>query len=215
MRKEHRLTRICCEIGHCAIRPSMVEDITYVPMPQAGCTLTVMMDWIQSVAVVGGLSNTTGSAFCLGCLGESLNVGSRRIFNTVKARSTPRGVYGRLEAAGVRVSMDGSPVDGWTKRVRGRLWRTGEVRGILSSRPCQRPGLASRLAGFFRFYNEERIMRPWITSRRRRYAAAVANGNRRLRSKSTPTNCNRGQNRKQPCTAKPLKGCTSASRRDL
>jgi putative transposase len=133
------------------------SDITYVPMPQGWMYLTVVMDWFSRCVLSWRLSNTLDGAFCLEALEEALNVGTPEIFNTDQGvQYTTEAFTGRLEAAGVRVSMDGR--GRWMDNVFvERLWRTVKYEHVYLHDHATPRALQAGLAGFFRFYNEERI----------------------------------------------------------
>ena len=108
------------------VRPNQVwsSDITYVPMPQGWMYLTVVMDWYSRYVLSWRLSNTLDGLFCLEALEEALGGGTPEIFNTDQGvQYTAEAFTGRLEAAGVAVSMDGR--GRWMDNVFvERLWRT-------------------------------------------------------------------------------------------
>ena len=92
------------------VRPNQVwsSDITFVPMPRGWMYLTVVMDWFSRYVLSWRLSNTLDGLFCLEALEEALGGATPEIFNTDQGvQYTARAFTGRLETAGVRVSMDG------------------------------------------------------------------------------------------------------------
>ena len=129
--------------------------------------MTVIMDWHSRFVLSWRLSNTWDGLFCLEALEEALACGKPEIFNTDQGvQYTADAFTGRLEAAGVRVSMDGR--GRWMENVFvERLWRTVKHEYIYlhgHTTPCV---LQAGLAGYFPFYNQERIhasleyRRPW------------------------------------------------------
>ncbi len=98
-----------------------------------------------------------GRAFCLEALEEALNVGTPEIFNTDQGvQYTAEAFTGRLETAGVRVSMDGR--GRWMDNVFvERLWRTVKYEHVYLHDHATPRALQAGLAGLFLFYNEERI----------------------------------------------------------
>ena len=70
--------------------------------------LTAVIDWYSRYVLSWRLSNTLDGRFCLEALEEALRGGRPEIFNTDQGvQFTARAFTGRLEAAGVAVSMDG------------------------------------------------------------------------------------------------------------
>ena len=133
------------------------SDITYVPMPQGWMYLTVVMDWQSRYVLSWRLSNTLDGLFCLEALEEALASGRPEIFNTDQGvQYTAEAFTGRLEAAGVRVSMDGR--GRWMDNVFvERLWRTVKHEYLYLEDHVSPRALESGLASYFPFYNQERI----------------------------------------------------------
>ncbi len=70
--------------------------------------LAGIIDWYSRYVIVWRLSNTPDGSFCLEMLDEALGQGRPEIFNTDQGVQFTAAVFtGRLEAAEVRVSMDG------------------------------------------------------------------------------------------------------------
>jgi putative transposase len=91
-------------------RPMQVlsADITYLPMQHGFMYLVAILDWYSRYVVAWRLSNTLDGAFCLDALHDALQQGRPEIFNTDQGvQFTALEFTGTLEAAGVRVSMDG------------------------------------------------------------------------------------------------------------
>lgn len=139
-------------------RPNQVwaADITYVPMPLGFMYLVAIMDWFSRFVVAWQLSNTLDGAFCLDALRLALRHGQPEIFNTDQGvQFTAHAFSGELEAANIRVSMDG----------RGRvfdnifverLWRTVKYEDIYIKEYTSLPSLVAGLADYFHLYNYER-----------------------------------------------------------
>jgi putative transposase len=141
------------------VRPNQVwsSDITYLPMPQGWMYLTVVLDWFSRYVLSWRLSNTLEGLFCLEALEEALARGTPEIFNTDQGvQYTARAFTGRLEAAGVAVSMDGR--GRWMDNVFvERLRRTVKYEHLyLHDYPTPR-ALQAGLTDYFPLYNEERI----------------------------------------------------------
>jgi putative transposase len=86
-----------------------VTDITYIPMPKGFFYLVAVMDWHSRKVLTWRLSNTMDATFCVEALEEALaTYGRPEIFNSDQgAQFTSTAFTGVLEAAGVRISMDG------------------------------------------------------------------------------------------------------------
>ena len=90
-------------------RPDQVwsADITYVAMAAGFMYLAAVIDWYSRYVVAWRLSNTLDGAFCLEMLEDALRSGCPEIFNTDQGvQFTADAFTGRLESAGVAVSMD-------------------------------------------------------------------------------------------------------------
>jgi putative transposase len=91
-------------------RPDQVwrTDITYAPLPQGFMYLAATIDWYSRYVLAWRLSNSLDGSFCLDMLEEALSRGRPEVFNTDQGvQFTAQAWTGRLEAAGVQVSMDG------------------------------------------------------------------------------------------------------------
>jgi putative transposase len=84
-------------------------DITYIPMASGHLYLVAIIDWASRAVLAWRLSNTMDTRFCLDALDEALERhGKPRIFNTDQgAQFTSAAFTGKLEAAGIAISMDG------------------------------------------------------------------------------------------------------------
>jgi len=85
------------------------SDITYIPMAHGFLYLVAVIDWASRAVLAWRLSNTMDSGFCVEALEEALQrYGKPRIFNTDQgAQFTSAAFTGKLEAAGIAISMDG------------------------------------------------------------------------------------------------------------
>src|SRR5204863_1043640 len=91
-------------------RPDQVwsTDITYVPLASGFMYLAAVIDWFSRYVLACRLSNTLDGSFCLEMLEEALSRGRPEVFNTDQGvQFTAEAFTGRLEEAGVAVSMDG------------------------------------------------------------------------------------------------------------
>ena len=145
--------------GLTVARPDQVwsTDITYVPLTTGFMYLAAILDWYSRYVIAWRLSNTLDSSFCLEMLEEALRQGRPEIFNTDQGvQFTAQAFTGRLEAAGVQVSMDGRGrcLDNVFVE---RLWRTVKYEDIYLYRYEGVQELQRGLQRYFPFYNEERL----------------------------------------------------------
>ena len=91
-------------------RPEQVwsADITYIPMLHGFMYIVAIIDWYSRYVVDWQLSNTLNGQFCLDVLERALSLGRPEIFNTDQGvQFTAQAFTSRLEAARIRISMDG------------------------------------------------------------------------------------------------------------
>ncbi|MBI1742491.1 IS3 family transposase [Candidatus Acetothermia bacterium] len=141
------------------VRPNQIwsADITYVPVIGGFMYLIAILDWFSRYVLAWQLSNTLDGYFCVKTLEQALRGGQPEIFNTDQGvQFTARSFTSTLEAAGVRISMDG----------RGRvfdnifverLWRTVKYEDIYLHDYGSVPALQAGLHKYFTFYNQERL----------------------------------------------------------
>lgn len=132
-------------------------DITYIRLAQGFVYLVVVMDWFSRYVISWSLSVTLDAAFCLDALDRALSRARPDIFNSDQgSQFTSREFTGRLEEAGVQISMDG----------RGRffdnifverLWRSVKYEDIYLKDYAGVPEAREGLGRYFRFYNVERF----------------------------------------------------------
>ena len=140
-------------------RPDQVwsTDITYVPLPGGFMYLAAVIDWYSRYVITWRLSNTLDGSFCLEMLEESLGSGKPEVFNTDQGvQFTAEAFTGRLERAGVAVSMDGRgrALDNVFVE---RLWRSVKYEDIYIRGYETVPELTLGLGRYFAFYNDERL----------------------------------------------------------
>jgi putative transposase len=140
-------------------RPDQVwsTDITYVPLARGFMYLAAIIDWFSRYVLAWRLSNTLDGSFCLEMLEEALSRGRPEVFNTDQGvQFTAAAWTGRLESAGVAVSMDGKGrcLDNVFVE---RLWRTVKYEDIYLWRYEAVPELQCGLGRYFPYYNEERL----------------------------------------------------------
>ncbi len=140
------------------VRPNQVwsTDITYIPMRQGFMYLVAIMDWFSRYVVSWRLSNTLEGEFCNIALEEAFKIGKPEIFNSDQGvQFTSKNFTGRIEAAGVAVSMDGRGRV-WDNIFIERLWRSVKYEEVYLKAPETVPELEAGLGWYFPFYNEER-----------------------------------------------------------
>ncbi len=131
-------------------------DITYVPLPGGFVYLAATIDWFSRYVVAWRVSNTLDGGFCQDMLGEALAAGTPEVFNTDPGVQFTAGAWtGRLEAAGVQVSMDGRGRAADNVFVE-RLWRSVKYEDVYLRGYESVPDLERGLAAYFRFDNHER-----------------------------------------------------------
>jgi putative transposase len=132
-------------------------DITYIPMALGFMYLAAVIDWYSRYVIAWRLSNSLDGSFCQEMLEEALGKGRPEVFNTDQGvQFTAAAFTGRLEAAGVAVSMDGRGrcLDNVFVE---RLWRSVKQEYVYLWCCAEVPDLQRGLGGYFSFYNEERL----------------------------------------------------------
>jgi putative transposase len=133
------------------------SDITYIRLTQGWVYLVAILDWYSRYVVAWELSNSLDSAFCLTALERALAQARPMIFNTDQgSQFTSLEFTGRLQAADVRISMDGRgrALDNVFVE---RLWRTVKYEEVYLKGYETVPVATRSLGDYFRFYNEERL----------------------------------------------------------
>ena len=131
-------------------------DITYVRLASGFMFLAATIDWYSRYVIAWRLSNTLDGWFCLDMLEEALSTGRPEVFNTDQGvQFTAAAWTGRLESAGVQVSMDGRGrcLDNVFVE---RLWRSVKYENIYLHGYEDVAELAAGLRRYFAYYNEER-----------------------------------------------------------
>lgn len=132
------------------------SDITYVPLARGWLYLVAVMDWFSRQVLSWRLSNTLDGSFCLAALEEALSQARPEVFNTDQgSQFTSQAFTGRLQEAGVAISMDGRgrALDNVFIE---RLWRSVKheevyLRDYASVREAE-----ESLRSYFVFYNQRR-----------------------------------------------------------
>ena len=137
--------------------PGRSADIAYLPMASGFMHPAATIDWFSRHAVARRPSNTLGGAFCQDMLGEALATGTPEVFNTDQGvRFTAGAWVERVEAAGVRVGMDGRGRCLDNAFVE-RLWRTVKYEDVFLRGYESVPELERGRRAYFTFYNEARL----------------------------------------------------------
>jgi len=119
--------------------------------------LAATIDWFSRYVVAWRLSNTLDGSFCQEMLEEALGRGTPEVFNTDQGVQFTAGAWtGRLERAGVSVSMDGRGrcLDNVFVE---RLWRSVKYEDVYLKGYERVPDLECGLRAYFGFYNTERL----------------------------------------------------------
>lgn len=145
--------------GLTVTRPNQVwaSDITYVPMVRGFMYLMAIIDWHSRCVLCWRLSNSLEGSFCLDALDEALSRGRPEIFNTDQGvQFTSAAFTGRLERAGVQVSMDGKgrALDNVFVE---RLWWSVKHEHVYRHAHETVPSLYQGLKLYLRFFNRERL----------------------------------------------------------
>jgi putative transposase len=140
-------------------RPDQVwsSDITYVPLRHGFLYLVAVMDWYSRYVLSWRLSNTLEGSFCVEALDEALSRARPEIFNTDQgSQFTACSFTGRLEAAGVAISMDGRgrALDNVFVE---RLWRSVKYEEVYLKDYADGWQAEDSLTSYFRFYCQERV----------------------------------------------------------
>lgn len=132
-------------------------DITYIKMAQGFLYLTAIMDWFSRYVLAWQISNTLDVTFCLDALDRALAISQPEIFNSDQGvQFTSSEFTGRLQSAGIKISMDG----------RGRvfdnifverLWRSVKYEEVYVHSYESVNDARKGLQRYFQLYNRERL----------------------------------------------------------
>ncbi len=131
-------------------------DITYVPLLKGFGYLFAIIDWFSRYVIEWELSNLLDAEFCINALERGLSRASPEIFNTDQGvQFTCCWFVERLEAGGVRISMDGKgrALDNVFIE---RLWRSVKYEEIYPKGYESLKDVRNGLKSYFKFYNESR-----------------------------------------------------------
>jgi putative transposase len=132
-------------------------DITYIRLRRGFAYLVAVIDWYSRYVLAWELASTLETEFCVSALEAALRHGQPEIFNTDQgSQFTSAAFTGRLEAAGVQVSMDGRgrALDNVFVE---RLWRSVKYEEVYLKDYAGFADATRNLAVYFRFYNRERL----------------------------------------------------------
>ncbi len=155
---QHRVYPYLLE-GVPIVRPDQVwsTDITYIRLRPGFVYLVAIMDWHSRYVLSWELSNSLEVSFCLAALERALAGGKPDIFNSDQgAQFTSRPFTGRLEAAGVSISMDGRG-RAFDNIFIERLWRSVKYEDVYLKDYDRVPAVMAGLGAYFAFYNTERL----------------------------------------------------------
>jgi len=131
-------------------------DISYVRLAHGFVYLVAILDWYSRYVVSWELSTTLDTGFCLEALGKALRISKPEIFNTDQGpQFTSVDFTGRLEDAGIKVSMDGRGRV-YDNIFVERLWRSVKYEEVYLHDYQTVPEARTHLAAYFEFYNDER-----------------------------------------------------------
>jgi len=131
-------------------------DITYIPMSKGFMYLVAIIDWYSRYVLAWRLSNSLDSSFCMEVLNEALSRRRPEIFNTDQGvQFTSRKFTGRLEEAGVNISMDGKgrALDNVFIE---RLWWSVKYEHVYLHDHRSARSLHEGLGTYLKYFNQER-----------------------------------------------------------
>jgi putative transposase len=131
-------------------------DITYIRLHGGFISLVAVLDWFSRYVLSWAVSITMDVGFCLEALEQALEVAHPEVFHSDQgAQFTSLDCTGRLEAAGIRVSMDGRGRALANVFVE-RLWRTVKYEEVYLKDYATPREAIQGLDAFFVRYNEQR-----------------------------------------------------------
>lgn len=131
-------------------------DITYIRLKQGFIYLVAVIDWYSRYVLSWEISTTLDKEFCMKALNKALESGTPEIFNTDQGvQFTSFEFTGRLEDAGIQISMDGRgrALDNVFVE---RLWRSVKYEEVYLKDYQDVRIAKDGLRNYFRFYNAER-----------------------------------------------------------
>jgi putative transposase len=145
------------DLDICEPEQVWASDITYIRLRSGFVYLVAVMDWFSRYVLSWRLSTSMEYHFCLEALQEALQKGKPRIFNTDQGpQFTCEAFTDRLEAEGIRISMDGRG-RAMDNIMIERLWRSVKYEEVYLKDYESVADARSGLRQYFRFYNGERL----------------------------------------------------------
>lgn len=132
-------------------------DITYIRMAEGFLYLVAVMDWFSRFVLSWSLSLTMEVEFCVEALKRALLKGQPDIFNTDQgSQFTSEKFTGKLAERQIAISMDGRGrcMDNIFVE---RLWRSLKYEEVYLKDYASVAEARAGIAGYFRFYNHERL----------------------------------------------------------
>ena len=132
-------------------------DITYIRMAEGFLYLVAVMDWFSRFVLSWSLSLTMEVEFCVEALKRALLKGQPDIFNTDQgSQFTSEKFTGKLAERQIAISMDGRGrcMDNIFVE---RLWRSLKYEEVYLKDYGSVAEARAGIAGYFRFYNHERL----------------------------------------------------------
>ncbi len=131
-------------------------DITYIRLRNGWLYLVAILDWFSRYVVSWALDDTLEMPFVLDAVSQALDTATPQIWNTDQgSQFTSPQLISQIEAAGVRISMDGRgrALDNiFTER----LWRSIKYEEVYLADYASPREARVGLASYLRFYNTER-----------------------------------------------------------
>lgn len=140
------------------VRPNQLwaSDITLIRLPTGWCYLVAVLDWYSRMVVSWELSNTMTADLCISALDKALRRGKPEMFNTDQgSQFTSDAFIGRLEADGIRISMD-SKGRAYDNIIVERFWRTAKYEEVFLNDYESISEAREALRKFFDWYNSGR-----------------------------------------------------------
>ena len=141
-------------------RPNQVwaSDLTYLPMAHGFLYLVAILDVASRKVLSFRVSNTMTPDFCVDALSEAIaRYGAPEIVNTDQgSQFTSKAWTDVLDAAGVRISMDGK--GRWIDNIFiERLWRSVKYEDVYLRAYASGSEARRSLTRYFSFYNGRRV----------------------------------------------------------
>jgi len=131
-------------------------DITYVRLRGSWMYLVAILDWFSRYVVSWALDDRLELPFVLDAVTQALRIATPQIWNTDQgSQFTSPQLTGQLEAAGVRISMDGKG-RAYDNIFTERLWRSLKYEEIYLADYGSPREARVGIGQYFQFYNTER-----------------------------------------------------------